>query len=106
MEPKMSPENDFPTPEKATVLTVKRLFDDLARTATPQGWREAPPPSAASALTRRGRCQAGFDWLDAMVHAHCHGVFVRMIALRMPRRRRMHATSATFFGRPRSTRLL
>src|ERR1700760_3740590 len=35
-------------------------FDDLARTATPQGWREAPPPLAASALTRRGRCQTGF----------------------------------------------
>ena len=35
-------------------------FHDLATAAAPQGWRCAPPPAAASALTRRGRCQPGF----------------------------------------------
>ncbi len=48
--------------EKATVLFVKRrsLFHDPAWTAAPQGWRATPPPSAASALTRRDPCQRGF----------------------------------------------
>jgi hypothetical protein len=36
-----------------------------------------------------------------MVHKHCDGVLVRIIALKMPRRRRMQATSATFlWGSP------
>jgi hypothetical protein len=36
-----------------------------------------------------------------MVHTHCDGVLVRIIALKMPRRRRMQATSATFlWGSP------
>ena len=39
--------------------SVASPYDDLARTAAPQGWRVAPPPSAASALTRHGSCQAG-----------------------------------------------
>ena len=42
------------------VSSVVSTFDDLALAASPQGWRCAPPPSAASALTRRGPCQAGF----------------------------------------------
>jgi hypothetical protein len=42
------------------VSSVVSAFDDPTRTAVPQGWRVAPPPSAASALTHRGPCQAGF----------------------------------------------
>jgi transposase len=33
---------------------------DPGWTAAPQGWRVAPPPSAASALTRRGPSRSGF----------------------------------------------
>jgi hypothetical protein len=40
--------------------SVVSPFDDPTWTAAPQGWRDAPPPSAASALTRRGPCQSGF----------------------------------------------
>jgi len=42
------------------VSSVVSLFDDPAHIATPQGWRAAPPPSAASALTRRAPRQLGF----------------------------------------------
>jgi len=31
--------------------SVASPYDDLARTAAPQGWRVAPPPSAASATS-------------------------------------------------------
>jgi hypothetical protein len=41
------------------VSSVVSLFDDPACFATPQGWRAAPPPSAASALTRRDLCRLG-----------------------------------------------
>jgi transposase len=40
--------------------SIVSLFHDLPRAAAPQGWRCAPPPSAASALTRRDPCQSGF----------------------------------------------
>ena len=40
--------------------SIVSLFYDLPRAAAPQGWRCAPPPSAASALTRRDPCQSGF----------------------------------------------
>jgi hypothetical protein len=40
--------------------SIVSLFHDLARAAAPQGWRCAPPPSAASALTRRDPFQSGF----------------------------------------------
>jgi len=39
------------------VSGVVSLFDDPACIATPQGWHAAPPPSAASALTRRDLCR-------------------------------------------------
>jgi hypothetical protein len=39
--------------------SVVSTFDDPSWTASPQGWRDAPPPSAASALTRRVPCQSG-----------------------------------------------
>jgi transposase len=42
------------------VSRVVSVFDGLACIAAPQGWRTAPPPSAASALTRRESCQLGF----------------------------------------------
>jgi len=42
------------------VSSVVLTFDDPAWTAPPQGWRDAPPPSAASALTRRAPRQLGF----------------------------------------------
>ena len=44
----------------SSLSSTVSTFDDLARIAAPQGWRVSPPPSAASALTRRGPCQAGF----------------------------------------------
>jgi transposase len=40
--------------------SVVSTFDDLTWTASLQGWRAAPPPSAASALTHRSPCQSGF----------------------------------------------
>jgi hypothetical protein len=40
--------------------SVVSTFDDLAWPAAPQGWRVAPPPSAASALTHRAPRQSGF----------------------------------------------
>ena len=94
-----------PKKRLSCLSSVVSTSDDPTWVASPQGWRDAPPPSAASALTRRGPCQSGLWSADRVLHAHCHGVFVRTIALRMPRRRRMQATSATFLGRPRSTRL-
>jgi hypothetical protein len=39
--------------------SVVSTLHGLAGTASPQGWRVAPPPSAASALTRHGPCQPG-----------------------------------------------
>jgi len=42
------------------LASVVSLFHDLTRAAAPQGWRFAPPPSAASALTRPAPCQRGF----------------------------------------------
>jgi transposase len=39
---------------------VVPTFHDLSWTAAPQGWRVAPPPSAASALTHRVPRQSGF----------------------------------------------
>jgi transposase len=40
--------------------SIVSLFHDLGRVVAPQGWRCAPPPSAASALTRRDPSQSGF----------------------------------------------
>jgi transposase len=40
--------------------SVVPTFHDLSWTAAPQGWRVAPPPSAASALTHRVARQSGF----------------------------------------------
>ena len=40
---------------------VVSLSYDLMWDPTPQGWRAAPPPSAASALTRRAPHQSGFS---------------------------------------------
>jgi len=37
--------------------SVVSLSHDLTRIAAPQGWRFAPPPSAALALTRPDPCQ-------------------------------------------------
>lgn len=46
----------------------------------------------------------GIAWSDRLAgQADCHGVLLRTMALRMPRRRRMQAIRATFLGRPRAT---
>src|SRR5450755_2168407 len=48
--------------------SVVSLFHDLKRAAAPQGWRCAPPPSAASALTRPGPFQRRF-WTARYLHS-------------------------------------
>jgi hypothetical protein len=40
--------------------SVVSPFHDLVWAASPQGWRVAPPPLAALALTRCGPCQVSF----------------------------------------------
>jgi hypothetical protein len=40
--------------------SIVPVFDNLTRRVPAQGWRAAPPPLAAAALTHPAPCQLGF----------------------------------------------
>jgi hypothetical protein len=40
--------------------SIVLVSDDLTRRVPAQGWRAAPPPSAAAALIHPAPCQLGF----------------------------------------------